>query len=202
MSMPDTEIQIESLEDNSPVQSEAIKTEPSHDQILRELNLGETKPKTESNQSMSMNSSSKLMVILAGLAIVAGVSTGFGAYKLQARSASTGTGPAGSNLQQVAGETIKVGDIFGIKDDKTFKDSAEGYLTEAGPDDEGSHLLLRAGGVSQTVHLTSSSTDLGKFVGMEIRVKGETFKGQKAGWLMDVGQVEVLKVEGEQPSER
>lgn len=199
--MPDTETQVESLESNSPAESEAVKAEPSHDQILRELNLGETKPKTESNQSMSMNSSAKLMAVLAVLAIVAGVGTGFGVYKLQARSASTGTGPVGSNLQQVAGETIKAGDIFGIKDDKTFKDSAEGYLTEAGPDDEGSHLLLRAGGVSQTVHLTSSSTDLGKFVGMEIRVKGETFKGQKAGWLMDVGQVEVLKVEGEKPSE-
>lgn len=199
--MSDIEINVESLDSNPSAQPEAVKAEPSHDQILRELNLGEAKPKTESNKSMSMKPSMKLMAVLAVVAVLAGVGTGFGVFKLQARSSSGGTGPTGSTLQQVAGETIKAGDIFGIKDDKTFKDSAEGYLTEAGADDEGSHLLLRAGGETQTVHLTSSSTDLGKFVGMEIRVKGETFKGQKAGWLMDVGQVEVLKVEGEKPSE-
>lgn len=180
---------------------DTAQTEPSHDEILRDLNLDQTsKAEKERSTNMSAPASSKLVVVLAIVAILAGVGTGFGAYKLQAGSAPS-TGPTGSNLQQVAGETVKAGDIFGIKDDKTFKDSAEGYLTEADAGDEGSHLLLRPGGDTQTVHLTSSSTDLEKFKGMEIRVKGETFKGQKAGWLMDVGQVEVLKVEGEKPSE-
>jgi hypothetical protein len=34
---------------------------------------------------------------------------------------------------------------------------------------------------------------------MEVKIWGETFKGQQAGWLMDVGRVEVIEVEGEQP---
>lgn len=171
------------------------------DDILRELNLDKTEDNLESNSPMKSQKSSKVLVALSIIAIIAGVGTGFGVHKLTAGGSQVSTGPANSNLQQVAGETVKAGDIFGIKDDETFKDSAEGYLAEADIDDEGSHKLLRAGGESQTVYLTSSSTDLDKFVGMEIKVKGETFKGQKAGWLMDVGQVEVLVVDGEEPSE-
>lgn len=190
--MSEIDHRVESLDSPNP--------EPSHDEVLRDLNLDKTTSALERNSTMNSLTSSKLVIVLALVAVLAGVGTGFGAYKLQARSPGS-TGPAGSNLTQVAGESISAGDVFGIKDDKTFKDSAEGYLTEAGLDDEGSHLLLRPGGDSQTVHLTSSSTDLEKFKGMEIRVKGETFKGQKAGWLMDVGQVEVLKIQGEKPSE-
>jgi hypothetical protein len=42
------------------------------------------------------------------------------------------------------------------------------------------------------VYLTSSTVDLSPFVGKKVRVWGQTFTGQKAGWLMDVGLVEVL----------
>jgi hypothetical protein len=101
----------------------------------------------------------------------------------------------------VAGDVINNGDVFGIKDDQTFKDSAEGYLAAGGADGEGSHSLLREGGVSQTVYLTSSITDLDKLVGMQVKVWGETFKGQKAGWLMDVGRVQVIATEAEAPVE-
>ena len=86
--------------------------------------------------------------------------------------------------------------------DASFKDSAEGYLEEGGLEGEGSHKLLRPGGDSQTVYLTSSVTDLDELVGTEVRIWGETFKGQKAGWLMDVGRVEVLKVDAESPAEQ
>lgn len=181
------------------------KTEVVQDNILRELDLSKdtsnTEEKLESNQAMQKNKASKVLIVLSIIAVMAGVVTGFGLNKLTAKEDSVSTGPKNSDLQQVAGESINAGDIFGIKDDETFKDSAEGYLVEAEVDDEGSHKLLRPGGVSQTVYLTSSSTDLDKFIGMEIKVKGETFKGQKAGWLMDVGQVEVLVVKGEKPSE-
>jgi hypothetical protein len=30
-------------------------------------------------------------------------------------------------------------------------------------------------------------------VGKKVRVYGQTFAGQKAGWLMDVGYIEVLE---------
>ena len=61
--------------------------------------------------------------------------------------------------------------------------------------------MLRVGGVSQTVVLTSSATDLSKLVGMNVKVWGETFKAQKAGWLMDVGRIQVISTKGQPPAE-
>ena len=78
-------------------------------------------------------------------------------------------------------------------DGKTFKDSAEGELVAGGVDGEGTHQLKRPGGESQTVALTSSVLDLSKFEGKKVKVWGETFAAQTAGWLMDVGKVEVLR---------
>ena len=58
---------------------------------------------------------------------------------------------------------------------------------------EGSFHLERPGGTSQNVYLTSSTVDLSEYVGKKVKVYGETFQGEKAGWLMDVGLVEVLQ---------
>lgn len=81
----------------------------------------------------------------------------------------------------------------GIVDKKTFKDSAEGTLKEGGIDGEGNFHLVRPGGVSQNVYLTSTTVDLSLYVGKKVKVWGQTFTGEKAGWLMDVGLVETLK---------
>jgi hypothetical protein len=131
---------------------------------------------------------------------LAGILTGFGAYRLQNKGGMTLTSGA-SPISQVAGNNVKAGDVFGSSDTETFKDSAQGYLEKGGLDGEGSHKLLRPGGDSQTVYLTSSVTDLDKLSGMEVKVWGETFKAQKAGWLMDVGRVEVVNPQGQAPSE-
>jgi len=80
----------------------------------------------------------------------------------------------------------------GLVDKKTFKDKAEGILKEGGIDGEGNFHLERPGGESQNVYLTSTTVDLSPFVGKKVRVWGETFTGEKAGWLMDVGSVETL----------
>lgn len=82
----------------------------------------------------------------------------------------------------------------GIKDIKTFRDTAEGKIeiNDNGDIPEGSHKLLRPGGPSQTAYLTSSVVDLGQFLGKCVQVWGETFAAQKVGWLMDVGRVKVL----------
>ena len=80
----------------------------------------------------------------------------------------------------------------GIADKKTFKDSSEGILKEGGIDGEGNFHLERPGGESQNVYITSTTVDLSKYVGKKVRVWGATFQGEKAGWLMDVGLVEVL----------
>ena len=84
------------------------------------------------------------------------------------------------------------GTIVGSNDTTTFKDTAEGTLKEGGIDGEGAFHLERPGGDSQNVYLTSSTVDLSKFVGKKIKVWGQTQKAQHAGWLMDVGRVEVL----------
>jgi hypothetical protein len=100
--------------------------------------------------------------------------------------AERGSGASGeAKLVQSAIET-------GIKDDRVFRDSAVGKIVVNEKEDEGSHLLLRPGGPSQTAHLTSSVVDLNNFVGKCVQVWGETQSAQKAGWLMDVGRVKIL----------
>ena len=82
----------------------------------------------------------------------------------------------------------------GIKDEKQFPDNAEGKLQINDDTNitEGSHRLIRPGGISQTAYLTSSVVDLNQFTGKCVQVWGETFAAQKAGWLMDVGRVKLL----------
>jgi hypothetical protein len=155
---------------------------------------------TQKGQSMP-RSNKKLPLILAIVAISLGALTGMGASRLTAKSGINPIGGTKEPMSQVASGTVNVGDVFGVQDEKTFKDSAEGYLEIGGLDGEGSHKLLRPGGDSQTVYLTSSVTDLDKFDGMSVKVWGETFKGQKAGWLMDVGRVQIVSPQGEKPTE-
>ena len=95
----------------------------------------------------------------------------------------------------IESETTKSGlkKIVGAQDEKTFKDSTEGLLQEGGIDGEGSHHLERPGGPSQTVYLTSSTIALSDYVGKKVKIWGETFAAQKAGWFMDVGRLELLE---------
>ena len=89
--------------------------------------------------------------------------------------------------------SLPKGTIEGSEDTKTFRDTAEGVLEEGGIEGEGQYHLVRPGGESQYVYLTSSTVDLSSFLKKKVKVWGETNKGQKAGWLMDVGRVEVLQ---------
>lgn len=178
--------------DNQPPAQQTVK--------MKALNLDEKQPKNTTKEPDMTKDQKKKIMILAAVAIVAGSATGFGAFKLRAKTADDNT-VSPTTTQQIAGENVQVGEVFGIKDDQTFKDSAEGYLEMGGLNGEGSHSLLREGGDSQTVYLTSSITDLDKLVGMRVKVWGETFKGQKAGWLMDVGRIQVLELDAESPAE-
>ena len=127
------------------------------------------------------------VIFLVLILVLAGIGTGYGLSWV-----TQGSGSTGKISQEVASEDIKKGVIVGVTDEKTFRDSAEGDLKKGGIDDEGSHHLERPGGPSQNVYLTSSIVDLDKFVGRKVKVWGETFAAQKAGWLMDVGKLEVL----------
>ena len=150
-----------------------------------------------------------IVAVLSALALFLGVG---GGWLLRGReqtvavggeAAGNGEAPSQAVTATVAGDTntIKNGDVFGAADASPFPDSAQGYLQAGGINGEGSHALLRVGGASQTVYLTSSSTDLDKFVGMDVRVWGETMEGRYAGWLMDVGRVEVVNIKGTDPTE-
>ena len=88
--------------------------------------------------------------------------------------------------------SIPKGTIDGSNDTVTFKDTAQGTLKEGGIDGEGAFHLVRPGGDSQNVYLTSATVDLSKFINKNIKVWGQTQKAQHAGWLMDVGRIEVL----------
>ncbi len=123
-----------------------------------------------------------LFIILA----VLGVGTGF--LLSQTKGSSLIKLPA-SPLSKTGGSK---GQIVGSADEKTFKDSVEGKLVEGGIEGEGAFHLERPGGESQNVYLTSSVVDLSAFVGKKVKVWGETFSAEKAGWLMDVGRLQVL----------
>lgn len=127
-----------------------------------------------------------LLIAFVG-ALVVGGATG---YIFSRRGASGSVDSADLKTEVTA--SVKKGDKFGSSDTKTFRDTTEGVLKEGGIEGEGQFHLERPGGKSQNVYLTSSVIDLSKLIGKKVKVWGETQKAQHAGWLMDVGRVEVL----------
>lgn len=123
-------------------------------------------------------------IVLLVFVIIAGIGTG---YILNQKN-------GGSLTSNGTPKTIQTDKIVGSTDSKTFRDNATGVIEKGGIDgEEGTHKLIRTGGDSQTVYLTSSVVDLDQFIGKKVKVWGETFQGQVAAWLMDVGKVEKLQ---------
>jgi len=157
------------------------------------LILVEEEQKTESEKQPLMNTfepkegsflTKKLLVALLLIAIL-GVGSG---YLLSKKGNVIGINLKGNGSPL----SISKGKIVGSNDTKTFKDIAEGLLKTGGIDGEGQFHLQRTGGESQNVYLTSSIVDLSYYVGQKVKVWGETHKAQHAGWLMDVGRLEIL----------
>ena len=161
---------------------------------VRPLNLDDEGPSTMRRAPLQ-----KIFLPLCGVVMIAGIGTGAGLNKILNKNTSKDV-YNGQKIERVAGNNIADGQVFGTADEKTFNTNVEGYLQLGGIDGEGIAHLVRPGGVTQTVYLTSSITDLTKFDGMQVKVWGETFSGQKAGWLMDVGRVQVLSTKGKPPS--
>lgn len=147
-----------------------------------------SKPSQSVMQAFSQNSEEisviKVFIVLI-IMVALGVGVGYSASLFSVRS---GTSIISKALNQNA--PVK-GKIYGNGDTAIFKDTAEGVMKNGGIDGEGQYHLVRPGGDSQNVYLTSSSVDLSQFIGQKVKVWGETQKAQKAGWLMDVGRVEV-----------
>ncbi len=136
-------------------------------------------------QQTNFSLTNKLIVIFICAAVL-GILSGFGLSRNSVGPSNSAT--TVSNLSGVA-----KGTIIGSGDTNTFKDTAEGILKQGGIDGEGAFHLVRPGGDSQNVYLTSSIVDLSSLVDRKIKVWGQTQKAQHAGWLMDVGRVEVLE---------
>ena len=153
----------------------AVKKIETKEEIMHDL---------QAKQEISMKNTVIILVVVALL----GVSTGF---VLSKTGAGSGILLGGGASATTAGG-IQKGKTYGSNDTKTFKDSAEGVLKDGGIEGEGQYHLERPGGVSQNVYMTSSIVDLSEFKGKKIKVWGETQTAQKAGWLMDVGRVQVL----------
>lgn len=135
-----------------------------------------------------------LMPILLIVGILAGLGTGY--FLAQKKLLLAGDAPSTAGLSQSPTDAgaIKVGESFGISDEKTFPDTAEGVLQPGGIDGEGSHHIERGDNKSQWVYVTSSIVDLDMFVSHKVVVWGQTNTGKKAGWLMDVGKLKVLEL--------
>ncbi len=139
------------------------------------------------NASGSKFALSPKVALIFVVIVLLGLGSG---YLLSAKSSIGGkTTSVGGNLNS---SSISKGTTVGSNDTKTFKDTAVGTLKQGGIDGEGAFHLERPGGISQNVYLTSSTVDLAIFVDKKIKVWGETQKAKHAGWLMDVGRVEVL----------
>lgn len=146
--------------------------------LIHELNSPKKK-----NESMA-----KQLILTIVIVLILGIGTGYIASNF---SGGGQKGPLSINEEESSGE-IKKGFTTGVDDAEQFPDTAEGEVTEGGIDGEGEYHLVRTGGDSQNVYMTSSAVDLSQFIGKKVKVWGQTQKAQKAGWLMDVGKVEVL----------
>jgi len=137
------------------------------------------------NKESLKNAFTPKVLALLVFVVVLGIGAGY--------IVSSKTGPASIKTLNVANSgSVAKGTIIGSNDTTTFKDTVEGTLKEGGINGEGAFHLVRPGGDSQNVYLTSSSVDLSKFINQKIKVWGATQKAQYAGWLMDVGRIEVL----------
>lgn len=141
-----------------------------------------------------------VIALLVMLLIGAGVGTGYGASKLMPKNPNP-TPQAGAP-GTITAESVEVGKVYGNDDEQTFPDVSEGVIAQGGIDGEGTHHLIRPGGATQTVYLTSSTVDLDPFINHKVRVRGETFSAQKAAWFMDVGSVTVLQLNAAAPDEK
>lgn len=155
------------------------------DQIIHDFNGSSDKKVEKLDKAMNAK---KLPIVLFLVLALLGVGTGYVVASMSGGSTVQIAGPGGKS--QTA--NVSKGQTFGSKDTKTFNNEAEGVLKVGGIEGEGAYHLERPGGVSQNVYLTSSVLDLSTFVGKKVKVWGQTNTAEKAGWLMDVGRLQVL----------
>jgi hypothetical protein len=123
----------------------------------------------------------KIWLYVAGgvLIVLIGVGT---AWLIAGRPMGGGVSPATTKVSATEAGTL---------DPSVKYDTATGILQTGGIDNEGTFHLVRDGGTSKYVYLTSSVIDLNNFLNKNVQVWGETLASKHAGWLMDVAKVQV-----------
>jgi hypothetical protein len=157
-------------------------------------NLSQTPSSVDINLSTSKNSPFILLIVVS-LAVAFGfwasrLSPSGGANNLLPGSPSSGQ--AVSINDSTSPQDLKVGVVYGNQA-KNFKDRAQGTIEQGSINGEGTHILVREGGLSQRASLTSSVVDLDLFVGKMVEVTGETNASAKTSWFMDVGTIKILQ---------
>lgn len=165
---------------------------------IDEKDLTAVKPSAEDKFFFGQKKSPALVIGIYLLIVLVGVGTG---YFISGKKSIFFGGKSTLTSEQASESGFEVGDTIGSQDLETFKDITQGILVEGGIDGEGSHHVVRPGGKSQDVYLTSSVIDLDSLVGHRVKIWGETFAAQKAGWLMDVGRAEVLELNAPLPED-
>lgn len=148
------------------------------------LQLGKMEPLLQKLPDTSTRLRTYTIVLV--LALFAGAGTGY--FVVWAKAQKT-TPPMGVTSSSISPNQAQ-------QDTKTFKDFAEGVIQKKPPSkngdySEGTYLLIRPSAVP--VALTSSVVDLSSYEGKKVKVYGESNKAVQAGWLMDVGRVDVLQ---------
>ena len=156
---------------------------------MQDSNAQETSVLKSFSKAGSNGKKKLSMAAVSIIVVLAGVGTG---WLLSGNSLGMGSK---DEVAVSTKDTVKSDSEAGIADESAFKESEApiGILQEGGINGEGYFHLERPGGQSQNVYLTSTVIDLGTFVGKKVQVWGETLSAQKAGWLMDVGKIKVVK---------
>ena len=130
------------------------------------------KPQVLKKIPKEMKKKTSLYVLASFLIVLLGIGTGWvlsGSKSSGSKSPTSGAAPGAESGAKEAG------------------------IADGGVGGEGTHHLVREGGLSKYVYLTSTVIDLEAFAGKTVQVWGETISAQTAGWLMDVGKIKVLE---------
>ena len=157
-------------------------------ELIHDLDLKEKKSSFSLDEKKERRTSMKKpLIFTVVIALILGIGTGY----IASKTSDVGKkGPLSINDSSNSTGAGK-GKSFGVSDTKEFPDTTEGILREGGVDGEGEYHLERPAGESQNVYMTSSAIDLSQFIGKKVKVWGQTQTAQKAGWLMDVGKLEI-----------
>lgn len=173
------------MENTTKPVSQTTPKAPAHTSPATKSITEEDKPVMRSFDDKKGKIAGATVFFVLVLMLALGLGAGYGAALISAKSGAAGTGTTAVQKESADGKTLGNGDT------SVFKDTAEGVVKEGGVDGEGQYHLERPGGESQNVYLTSSSVDLSEVVGKKVKVWGQTQDAEKAGWLMDVGKVEI-----------